>query len=58
MRDAAMQTRVMAGIERLVDGDAEHAFDGLSDEEENIALLISGRALAMFCDANDGKHEA
>jgi len=41
MRDAAMQTRVMAGIERLVDGDA---------------LLISGRALAMFCDDHEFSH--
>jgi hypothetical protein len=49
--------QVMTGVERLIDGDAEHAFDGLSDEEECLALIISGRTLLQFCDANAGKHE-
>jgi hypothetical protein len=54
---AALFQQVMTGVERLVDGDAEHAFDGLSAEEECLALIISGRTLMQFCDANEGKHE-
>jgi hypothetical protein len=48
--------RVMTGVARLIDGDAEYAFDGLSDEEECLSLIISGRALMQFCDAKKGKH--
>jgi hypothetical protein len=42
----------MTGVERLIDGAGEHAFDGLTDEAQDLALYISGR------DANEGKHEA
>jgi hypothetical protein len=47
----------MTGVERLMSGDGEHAFDGLSDDEQNLALIISGQALAQFCDSNERRQE-
>jgi hypothetical protein len=48
---------VKTRVERIMRGDGEHAFDGLTDEAQDLALSISGRALMQFCDANAGKHE-
>lgn len=41
----ALFLQVMTGVERLMSGDAEHAVDDLTDEEECLALLISSRTL-------------
>jgi hypothetical protein len=47
--DALFQ-RVMAGVERLMRGDGERTLEGLSDDEQNLALIISGRSRLHFCD--------
>jgi hypothetical protein len=48
-KDALLQ-RVMAGVERLMRGDGERTLEGLSDDEQNLALIISGRSRLHFCD--------
>jgi hypothetical protein len=49
--------QVMTGVERIFEGDAEY-IERLPEEAQNLVLIISARAMAEFCDANDGRHEA
>jgi hypothetical protein len=52
----ALHAQVMTGLEHLFVGDGNYIAD-LPDEVQNLVLILSARALADFCDANEGKHE-
>jgi hypothetical protein len=54
----ALLSRVMTGVEWLMYGDGEHAFDGLTVEEENLALIISGRRIRALAILDTGTREA
>lgn len=52
-----LRAQVMTGLDRIFDGDAEYV-NALPEIAQNLVLIMSARAMAQFCDDNEGRHEA
>lgn len=53
-----LSEEVMTGLQRILEGNGDYVNDNLSEEAQNLVLIISARSMARFCDEHEGNHEA